>query len=195
MPHPRRLTAKNRMNAATRVMTSDLGPGPWSQDQGHGYWRAEALGGHYDSGSHLSGHCGGVGGVGDGDRCRRRTTLQLPEGVISFNLGSGMVDMGCVPMGKLPSRHSVHACCVSQGSAMGETQLSVSAQLTVLVKGARRQRDSRSERHEFLSRLAVCGRTTLLLLVIVAAAGQGLRGRRRNAPNQRRRCTPMKHTL
>jgi hypothetical protein len=70
-----------------------------------------------------------------------------------------------------------------------ETRLASCAQLTVLVKGARRQRDSRSERHEFLSRLAVCGRTTLLMLVIVAAAGQGLRGRRRNAPNQRRRCT------
>jgi hypothetical protein len=71
----------------------------------------------------------------------------------------------------------------------GIPSLASCAQLTILVKGARRQRDSRSERHEFLSRLAVCGRTTLLLPVIVAAAGQGLRGGRRNAPNQRRRCT------
>lgn len=46
-----------------------------------------------------------------------------------------MADVGCVPMGKLPSRHPVHACSVSQGSAMGETQLSVMRAVDCLGEG------------------------------------------------------------
>lgn len=139
MPHPTRLAAKNRMNAVTRVvtrvMTSDLGLGRGAKIRATATGVRRHLVDIMVPGSHLSGHCGGVGGVGGGDHRRRRTTLQPPEGVISFNLGSGMADVDVCQWASCPADiQSTHAAS-RRAPQWGGNQVSVMRAVDCLGKG------------------------------------------------------------